>query len=133
MSPRELTRSCFNFTQSPLRYCHTFLLLILTFRGSIKESTKTISWSEIPGITFTCCTSVGLFVKNRSSLFSPLVGDKFIWLAGDFNMPDIDWSEVQVKADSKTKNFHNNFINFSRRCRYYYGNKKFKKKRKIYF
>ena len=55
-----------------------------------------------------------LAIEPLSELLSRLTQkyrNSTIYIAGDFNMPDINWSDSTVKINSKSKRLHQNFLN----------------------
>ena len=56
---------------------------------------------------------VGLQVISISELWKSIKKippNSMIWILGDFNMPDIDWSNENVKNSCKLKTFYDNFL-----------------------
>jgi hypothetical protein len=72
------------------------------------ESVMTISWSEISGAFPDVIISDGLFVKDldnmRLSLDKLTNGKpKHVIIAGDFNCPDIDWANMEIKTGASDR------------------------------
>ena len=61
-------------SQSAFSYMNISLGFCLEIWGFIKTSERTESWSAMPGLTSTDLTKVGLTMRNKSRMFSFLVG-----------------------------------------------------------
>jgi hypothetical protein len=84
----------------------------LLYLGLRSVSMMIILWSDIPGIVLHDFIKLGWFVRKRSRILFSLLGFSCscIILAGDFNLPHIDWENNTVKTGSNQVNHHQELI-----------------------
>ena len=82
-------------SQSAFLYMNISLGFCLDIWGFIKTSERTESWSAMPGLTSTDLTKVGLSMRNKSRMFSFLVGWVTIWVKSNSLSSSEKCSKVQ--------------------------------------
>ena len=96
------------------------VLLVISKRLTCEEQPELKSdcnatWAKITikGVSPPSINPMKIMKKSISELWKPIKKiptNSITWILGDFNMPDIDWSNENIKNSYKFKTFYDDFM-----------------------